>query len=116
MKERRKDRITVYIGGMITALLASACCLGPALFLAFGVTGLGFLSRFEWLRPYFILLTLVLVGVAYSYAYGKKSSNCGPGGACNPAARRINRILFWVLIGFAVFGVSFPYVSAWLLA
>lgn len=115
MKERRKDRITVYFGGMLTALLASACCIGPALFLAFGITGLGFLSRFEWLRPYFLLLTFILVGIAYRYAYGK-GSNCGPGGACNPSARRINRILFWVLIGFAIFGVSFPYVAAWLLA
>ncbi|MBI5237834.1 MAG: hypothetical protein HY887_05360 [Deltaproteobacteria bacterium] len=114
MNERRKDRITVYIGGMLTALLASACCIGPALFLAFGITGLGFLSRFEWLRPYFLLLTLVLVGISYRYAYGR-GSNCGTDGTCNLPARRINRILFWVLVGFAVFGFSFPYIAAWLL-
>lgn len=115
MKERRKDRVGVYIGGMVTAFLASACCIGPALFLGFGITGIGYLSRFEWLRPYFILLTFVFVSLAYRYAYGKGSA-CWPDGACNPAARRINRILFWVLVGFAVFGLGFPYLSAWLLA
>ena len=116
MNERRKDRMAVYIGGgMFTAILASACCIGPALFLIFGITGLGVLSSFEWLRPYLLILTFVFTGIAYRYAYGK-GSNCGPDGACNPAARRINRILFWILIGFAVFGVSFPYAAAWLLA
>lgn len=105
----------VSIGGMFTALLASACCIGPALFLVFGITGLGALSRYEWLRPYMLFLTLVLVGISYRYAYGR-SSTCGPGGACNPAARKVNRVLFWVLVGFAIFGVSFPYVGAWLLA
>lgn len=41
-----KDKVAS-IGGMVTALLASACCVGPALFLAFGITGLWFLSSFD---------------------------------------------------------------------
>lgn len=110
-----KDKKIISISGMFTALLASACCIGPALFLAFGITGLGVLSRFEWLRPYLLVLTFVFVGMSYRYAYGR-SSNCGADGVCNIAAKRINRILFWTLVGFAIFGVGFPYVSAWLLA
>lgn len=108
-----KERLTS-IGGMFTALLAAACCIGPALFLAFGITGLGFLSRFEPVRPYLIGATLLLTGIAYYYAYGK-GSHCGPDGTCNPRTQKINRILFWVLVGFAIFGFSFPYVAAWLL-
>ncbi len=103
------------IGGVITALLAASCCIGPALFLAFGITGLGFLTRLEPLRPYMIGLTFVFVAFAWRHAYGK-GSNCGPDGGCNPRARKINRLLFWVLVGFAIFGVSFPYVAAWLFA
>ncbi len=109
MKERRAS-----ITGMFTALLAASCCLGPALFLAFGITGIGFLSRLEWMRPYLIGATFILGGVAYYYAYGK-GSLCGPDGACNPRTQKINKILFWVLVGFAVFGISFPYVAGWLL-
>lgn len=103
---------TTFIGGMVTALLASACCIGPALFLAFGITGLGFLSRFAWLRPYLIALIFVFVGIAYRGSYGKRF--CNTDGACRPDKRRINRLLFWVLAGFAVFGIGFPYVAAWL--
>ncbi|HHL40871.1 MAG TPA: mercuric transport protein [Deltaproteobacteria bacterium] len=103
------------IGGMATALLASACCLGPALFLAFGITGLGFLSGLEPLRPYMLGLTFVFVAAAWHYAYGK-GSGCGPGGSCEPRARRINRLLFWILAGFALFGLAFPYAAAWLVS
>lgn len=107
-----KDKI-VPIGGMVTALLASACCIGPALFLAFGITGLGFLSMFEWLRPYLLVLTFIFVGIAYRSAYGK--GFCNPDSACSLSIRKISRILLWVLVGFAAFGISFPYVAAWLL-
>lgn len=105
----------VPVGGMVTALLASACCIGPALFLAFGITGLGFLTRLEPLRPYMLGLTFVFVAVAFHYAYGR-GSNCGPEGTCNPKTRKIKRVLFWILVGFAIFGLGFPYVAAWLLA
>jgi len=105
----------ISIGGIVTALLASACCIGPALFLAFGITGLGFLSVFEGLRSYMLGVTFILVGISYRYAYGK-GANCGPDGACTPGARMINRGLFWTLVAFALFGVSFPYVGAWFLA
>ncbi|MBI4972728.1 MAG: hypothetical protein HZC16_02790 [Candidatus Omnitrophica bacterium] len=107
-----KDRFTS-IGGMFTAFLAASCCLGPALFLAFGITGLGFLSRLEVFRPYLLIATFVLVGISYYYAYGK-GSRCKDGAVCSPRGMRINRVLFWVLVGFAVFGISFPYVAAYL--
>ncbi|MFQ5736458.1 MAG: mercuric transporter MerT family protein [Thermodesulfobacteriota bacterium] len=114
MKERLPS-----IGGMVTAVLASACCIGPALFLAFGVTGLGFLSVFEGLRPYLLALTFVFVGVAYHYAYGR-GARCRPGSSCDARAGRMgdraSKALFWVLLGFTAFGVAFPYAAAWLLA
>jgi hypothetical protein len=109
MKERFAS-----VTGVFTALIAASCCIGPALFLAFGITGLGFLSRLEVFRPYLLIATFVLAGISYYYAYGK-GSRCKDGEVCNPRAMRINRVLFWVLVGFAVFGISFPYVAAWLL-
>lgn len=107
-----KERI-ISFGGIVVALLASACCIGPALFLMFGITGLGFLARFEWMRPYFLVGTLILGCISYHYAYGK-GANCSPGGRCGPHPRRINRVLFWVLVSFILFVVSFPYITAWL--
>ncbi len=107
-----KERLSA-LAGIVTAVLASACCLGPALFILFGITGLGFLSGLEWLRPYMLVLTLIFVGVSYHYAYGK---GAGCGEECNPRALRITRALFWVLVGFAIFGFAFPYVAGWFVA
>lgn len=109
MKEK-----SLFIGGIITSLLAVSCCIGPVLFLLLGITGLGFLSRLEWLRPYLLAVTFILVGISFYYAYGK-GSKCGSEGTCNPGTRRVNRSLFWVLIGFAIFGLSFPSVVGRLL-
>ncbi|MFQ5442277.1 MAG: mercuric transporter MerT family protein [Thermodesulfobacteriota bacterium] len=102
------------IGGMVAALAAASCCIGPALFLAFGITGLGFLSRLEWIRPYMLLVSFVFVGISYRYAYGR-GSVCRPGAKCSPRSIKINRVLFWFLVVFVVFGLSFPYVAGWLL-
>jgi len=109
-----KDRYAI-IGGIVTALLAAGCCIGPALFLAFGITGLGFLSRLEWFRPYFIGITLVLVAVSFHYAYGR-GARCAEKGGCTLRTMRVKRAMFWVLVAFTLFGVTFPYAAGWLLA
>ncbi len=104
-----KERLSA-LAGIVTALLASACCLGPLLFILFGITGLGFLRGLDWLRPYMLALTLIFVAIAFHYAYGK-GARCAE--ECNPKALRINRALFWVLVGFALFGFGLPYAVAW---
>lgn len=109
-----KDRYLT-IGGIVTALLAASCCIGPALFLVFGITGLGFLSSLEWFRPYFIGITLLLVVVSFHYAYGR-GARCVDEGGCSLRTMWVRWLMFWVLVAFALFGVSFPHVAGWLLA
>ncbi|VAV83117.1 hypothetical protein MNBD_DELTA01-174 [hydrothermal vent metagenome] len=109
-----KDRYLT-MGGIVTSILAAGCCIGPALFLAFGITGLGFLSSLEWFRPYFIAVTMALVVVAFYYSYGR-GARCAEKDKCGLRTMRVKKFMFWVLVVFAVFGVSFPYVAGWLLA
>lgn len=62
MKERM-----ISFGGMVTALLASACCIGPALFLIFGITGLGFLYWYpQKVSLVFPVPLTILVTVVFS--------------------------------------------------
>lgn len=109
-----RDRYAA-IGGIVTSLLATGCCIGPVLFLVFGITGLGFLSRLAWFRPYFIGITLILVAASFHYAYGR-GARCADKGGCSLRTMRVKRVMFWVLLGFAAFGISFPHVAGWLLA
>ena len=54
------NNLSLIITGIVTGLLAFACCLGPALA---GILGLGFisnLSQLEPYRPYLLGLTAIL--------------------------------------------------------
>ena len=100
-----------YMGGIVTALLASACCIGPALFIAFGVTGLGFLTGLQPLRPYMLGASFIFLGLSWRKAYGRKCEE----GSCSPGSLKISRALFWIVAATVVFGLAFPYVAGWLL-
>ena len=64
--ERRQARTfySLLFGGIVSAILASTCCLGPLLFLLFGVSvgSLGFLRAFAPYHGYFSAAAVLLVG------------------------------------------------------
>ncbi len=107
-------------GGLIAALLASVCCIGPVVFAALGVsvgaTGFlastaGFLKALLPYRPLFIGLTVVLLGISFYWAYRKpKSAVCVPGEVCAPGAMSgSNRTVLWVLAVLALVLILAPY-------
>ena len=58
-------------GAVLTAVAASACCVGPLILVALGV-GVAWASRlsaFEPYRPLFIALTVGLLGFGFYRAY-----------------------------------------------
>mgnify|MGYP003394183199 CR=1 FL=1 len=64
--------------GLLTAIAASLCCITPVLALVAGTSGLA--STFSWLepaRPYFIGLTILVLGFAwYQKLKPKKQVDC----------------------------------------
>ena len=64
--------------GLLTAIAASLCCITPVLALIAGTSGLA--STFSWLepfRPYFIGLTILVLGFAwYQKLKPKKQIDC----------------------------------------
>lgn len=64
--------------GLLTAIAASLCCITPVLALVAGTSGLA--SAFSWLepfRPYFIGLTVLVIGFAwYQKLNSKKQMDC----------------------------------------
>src|SRR6266480_3853489 len=86
--------------GILAAIGASVCCVGPLLLLALGIGGawIGNLTALEPYRPIFIGLTLVFLGLAFRQLY-LTASVCAPGTACADAkvlARQ--RTVFWVVV------------------
>lgn len=104
MKERLAS-----IGGIISAFLSISCCVGPAVLSVLGIAGAGYVLRYEWLRPYWLVMSFVFLGIAYRYSYGK-ASRCDSKEKCDSRSKRINRVLFWLLAGLVLLGVFLPYL------
>ena len=106
-------------GGLLTAFLASICCIGPVVFAALGVgvgaTGFladtaGVLKALLPYRPLFIGLTMILLGISIYLAYRKPTVGDVSCQACVPSSGvRSNRRLLWIIVGLAVALVFAPY-------
>ena len=87
------------VAGILAAIGASVCCVGPLLLLALGIGGawIGNLTTLEPYRPIFIGLTLLFLGLAFRKVY-LTPQVCAPGSVCaDPLAVRRQRIVFWLV-------------------
>ena len=111
MTEPRTGRLALVTGGL-AAVLASSCCLGPLVLLMLGFSGawIGNLTALEPYRPAFIGVAVVALYFAWRRIY-HPVPQCVPGEVCAlPAVRRMNRMLFWLVVALVLIAVGFPYV------
>jgi hypothetical protein len=82
------------IGAILTAAVASACCIGPVAFAAIGSGALAAAStKLGSVRPAFLGLTIALMGLAFYRTYRNPADTCRREGTCAPDANRKARIL-----------------------
>jgi mercuric ion transport protein len=96
------------LGSIIAAFLASICCLGP---LVLGGLGLGtvLVATFAPLRPYFLGLSAVLLGLGFYLVYRKpklvpacQDETCPP----RPPRKQAAKVMLW-LAAAAVLALAF---------
>ena len=107
-----KGRVALAVGGL-AAILASACCLGPLVLLALGVSGawIGNLTALERDRPIFIGAALVALYFAHRRIY-RPAEECAPGEICAvPTARKSYKLLFWIVAALLGIALVFPLVA-----
>jgi mercuric ion transport protein len=105
-----RNAFLVSAGAILTATLASLCCIGPVVLLALGLGGVGFAAAFEPYRYYFLGLTAVLLGVSFFLVYRKPKTECAPGDACEkPASRRGQKIALWIVTAMVAGLAAYPY-------
>ena len=106
------------IGAILAAVGASACCVGPFLLLSLGIGGawISTLTALEPARPFFIVLTLILVGLGYRKLY-LTPERCE---ACEICATSDNqsrqRLLFWLGSAFILILLAFPWLAPFFMA
>ena len=87
------------ISGILAAIGASVCCVGPLVLLTLGIGGtwVGSLTATEPYRPLFIGLTLLFLGLAFRKLY-LLPQVCAPGAPCaDPRTIQRQRVTFWIV-------------------
>jgi len=104
---------TLITGAVVAAILASTCCLGPLLFLVFGISA-GSLSFLQVLAPYHDYFALVAVGVVgylwWDYLFRRRKKPVCEGSLCK-------NYLLYLNIGTAFVAIlsTYPYWVNYLL-
>lgn len=83
-------------GAVITAFLASLCCIGPLLVGMIGIGSAGIFATVDTYRPYFFAAALLFLGYSYYQIYGRERSN------------RRTPLVLWILTGVTVILLAFP--------
>ncbi|MFQ5753384.1 MAG: mercuric transporter MerT family protein [bacterium] len=110
------------IGSLLSAFLASVCCVGPVIFAALGVgagaTGILAMSAdlatsLVPFRPLFIGFSILFLGFAFYSVYRKKVAGSSEGCSCDvKQGSRIgkrSRSLIWVMAAIAMVLIALPY-------
>jgi hypothetical protein len=109
-----RSHTLVMAGSVIAAIAASLCCTLPIIFALTGFSILGASAYFNTLRPYLLVVTFALLGLAFYYAYRPlpQQSACAPGTACAPPVSwRSARIVLWLVTALVIAMAAFPYYS-----
>lgn len=99
--------------GGLAALLGSACCLGPLVFVSLGLGGawLANLQVFEPLRPYILAAAAVLLFLAYRRIW-RPIEQCAPGQICAlPRTQRLYKSIFGVAAFLLLAALTSPYLA-----
>ena len=91
MLQEKAGRLPL-IGGVIAAIAASLCCVGPLVLVMLGIGGawVGNLAVLEPFRPYFLGAAIIALFFAWKKIYRAPAAACTPGSLC--AMPQTNRI------------------------
>ncbi len=95
--DRKKNLFAA--GGVIGAVLASTCCIGPLVLLTLGISGawISNLTALEPYKPYFAAVALVFIGLGFRQVYFKARPACVEDTYCaKPESARITKTALWL--------------------
>jgi mercuric ion transport protein len=101
--------------GVLAAIGASVCCVGPLVLLTLGIGGawIADLTALEPLRPWFTAATLLFFGLAFRRLYWRQPLACPPGASCaDPKVLRRQRSIFWIVALTMLALLSVPWLAS----
>jgi mercuric ion transport protein len=82
------------IGSSLAAAVTTFCCVGPAVFAVLGTSGVLAAARLAPYRPYFVLGSVLLLGLGFWLAYRPQGGCIRK--TCTTASAKITRALLWL--------------------
>lgn len=104
-------------GSVVTALVATSCCVLPFALFTAGITGawMGRLRALEPYQPYFLGLAVACIAGGFYAVYRKPRVDACEGGYCaRPASRRIAKAGLWLSSMIVLLVIAWPRVLPWL--
>jgi len=106
-----KDK-TLVTASIVSATLASLCCIGLLVAVGLGIGAFGAATLFESVRPYLLAATAALLGTAFYLTYRKQPQEDCEGEVCAVSPHEKSRkILLWVVTAAVAVLTAFPYYS-----
>jgi copper ion binding protein len=96
---------------ILTAFFASLCCIGPVVFAILGLGGAGIFISLESYRPYFIVITILFLGISFYLTYMKREVVCEDGSCIIRRGSKLSKISLWTITLFAGIFIAFPYIN-----
>lgn len=101
------------IASILSAIIASACCVAPLVLLSLGIGGawMSTLTSMETIRPFFIILTLLFIVAGFIKLYRNKNE-CSEEAIC--ASNQIiakQRLIFWIGSVTILILLAFPWYA-----
>lgn len=99
------------IGAVLTATVASLCCVGPVVVSIVGVSGALLAAGLKPYRPYLMLGSLALLGLSFWLVYGPAARSLS-GAACPTRSGRTTRVVLWIAAGAWALALMVPSLVA----
>nr|WP_233144673.1 mercuric transporter MerT family protein [Methyloprofundus sedimenti] len=111
--ESAKNPVWMGLAALLTAIGASVCCVVPLVLLSLGIGGawISSLTSMEAVRPVFVFLTLLFIGLGYRQLYGQPDQ-CDVGKVCaSSGVKHKQQLLFWLGSALILLLLAFPWYA-----
>lgn len=97
-------------GSILSAFLASMCCIAPVVLSLIGAGSLGFAAAFEPYRPYLMVVTGIFLGTGFYFTYRKREIKCEDGTCRVESPRLVSKVILWLAAAIALVFMFFPQI------
>ena len=106
-----KGNLVTLLAALIAAGASTLCCIGPLLYLLFGISAAGLtgIPTLPWLQIPMVIVSLGLMVRGFWRLYLSPKPIC-----TSVVSRRVLVLLYWLSVPLVLFLTTYPYVLPWI--